>query len=318
MDRTRLDDDGDPAWACTPGDELPGGALAWERLGVGHRCETWLAWSVPFWCPVVVKLLRPHQVGDPRALRSLGREVAALADNPHPALPALLADGRADAVPHLVFDYLEGPALDEELGRCGPMDPASAAGLGAEVLAALEMVHRRGLAHLDVKPANVIFRDGGPVLVDFGSARSLGTPAYPAVRPGAPGGTAGYAAPEAEAGEPVTAAMDLYGLGATLAEVLAGIPAFDPDGGPGRRAALPPSPTADLAAALLTPRPEDRPDTAETVRILAEIVAAADRPARPGWAAAYLRSGAEGRRPGSSRPRRPPGRVPAADRRRRR
>jgi serine/threonine protein kinase len=314
MDRTKLGDDGDTAWAWGPGDELPGGVLAWEHLGVGHRCETWLAWSVGFWCPVVVRLLRPHQVGDPRALRSLAREVAAL-DNPHPALPTLLADGRADAVPHLVFEYLEGPALDEELGRSGPIDPVTAAGLGSQVLAALEVVHGRGLAHLDVRPANVIFRDGRPVLVDFGSAQGLGTPRPP----GTPVGTARYAAPEAEAGEPVTAAMDLYGLGATLAEVLAGIPAFDPDGHPGRHPAsraLPRSPTADLAAALLTPRPEDRPDTAEAARLLGEIVAAADRPARPAWAAAYLRSWADGRRPGPSRPRRPPGRESGADRRR--
>jgi serine/threonine protein kinase len=289
MDRTVPDEDGQPAWVCDPGAELPGGALAWQRLGVGHRCETWLAWSVPRWCPVVVKLARPHQVGHPRALRSLGREVAALAGNPHPALPALLADGRAAAVPHLVFDYLDGPALDEEVEDAGPMDPDTTALLGIQLLAALATVHRRGLAHLDVKPANVILPDGRPVLVDFGSARDIGT-RQPA---GAPVGTAGYAAPEAEACELVSAAMDLYGVGATLAEALCGEPAFDPAGDPARRRvpALPPSRTAELVAALLAPRPADRPDLPATLRVLGEISAAAGRPAWPAFAAVHLRSG---------------------------
>ena len=90
-------EDGLAVWDWAEGCELPGGTFALERLGVGHRCETWLVWSVALWSPAVLKAARPHQIHHPRALKSLRRETAALAGNSHPALPRLLADGTDDA-----------------------------------------------------------------------------------------------------------------------------------------------------------------------------------------------------------------------------
>src|SRR2546422_7348472 len=81
--------DGARVWSCARGTELPGGFLAWHRLGVRPRCETWLVWSVPIWNPAVLKLARPHHIQDPRAAASLAREAAALNGNQHPALPRL-------------------------------------------------------------------------------------------------------------------------------------------------------------------------------------------------------------------------------------
>lgn len=84
---TATDDlDGLAVWDWAEGCELPGGTFAIERLGVGHRCETWLVWSVSLWAPAVLKAARPHQIHHPRAVKSLRRETAALAGNLHPAL----------------------------------------------------------------------------------------------------------------------------------------------------------------------------------------------------------------------------------------
>ena len=47
----------EPSWDWPPGHELAPGLLAWALLGDGRRCETWLAWDLGRWCPVVVKLL---------------------------------------------------------------------------------------------------------------------------------------------------------------------------------------------------------------------------------------------------------------------
>ena len=200
------------------GDCLPDGSRAWDRLGVGHRCETWLAWSDDMWCPVVVKFPRPHQISHPRARRSLIREGRALAGVAHPALPGLLADGTAAAVPYLAFEHLDGVTLADAVDDGATVDPVSAALLGAQLLAGLHTVHRRGVAHVDIKPDNVVMRGGRPVLIDFGSSRRLG-----ARQPsGLPVGSPGYAAPDLEAGEPISAAMDLYGLGVTLYEAVAG------------------------------------------------------------------------------------------------
>ncbi|GAA1533891.1 serine/threonine-protein kinase [Kribbella lupini] len=211
-------EDQQPVWQSAEGCELPGGTLAVERLGVGHRCETWLVWSPVLWAPAVLKLARPHQIRHPRAVKTLQRETAALAGNQHPALPRLLADGTRDAVPHVLLEYVDGPSLADELDEQGPLSPTETALLGAQLLPAVLSLHRRGIAHLDLKPENVVLRDSRPVLIDFGSARRLGS-LQPA---GHPVGTLGYASPEQESCQPVTASMDLYSLGVTLAECLTG------------------------------------------------------------------------------------------------
>lgn len=290
MPETVIDpEDGDPVWQLAIGETLLAGLLAFERLGVGLRCETWLAWSVPLWCPAVVKLARPHQVEHPRARASLGREVGALAEVRHPGLPGLLADGRADDIPHLVLEYVDGPTLDEQLDD-GPLDSTEAALLGTHLLSALAVVHDRGMAHVDVKPDNVLIRDGRPVLVDFGSARVIGAE-QPA---GRPIGTAGYAAPELEEAGRITAATDLYGLGVTLFEALVGRPAFDVDLPAARRprpGALPDAVDARLAQTvrgLLEPEPANRPAAEEVMRELTAGITDPRRRPWPDWANAHL------------------------------
>ena len=268
---TETDDDGLPVWVCAEGGELPGGTLAIERLGVGARCETWLVWSLRLWSPAVLKLARPHQIRHPRATKTLRRETTALAGNLHPSLPRLLADGTTELVPHILIEYIDGPALDEELDEHGPLTATEAALLGAQVLPALATLHQRGLAHLDLKPENVVLRDSRPTLIDFDSARQIGS-LQPA---GRPVGTEGYVSPEQEACEPVSAAMDLYGLGMILAEAVTGVPRA-------QDAEIPPSPLAGVIARLLSEEPTERGTTAET--LLALAAAAGDVRPWPAWA----------------------------------
>lgn len=246
-------EDGLAVWDWAEGCELPGGTFALERLGVGHRCETWLVWSTELWCPAVLKAARPHQIRHPRAVKSLRRETAALTGNVHPSLPRLLADGTDDPIPHLLLEYVDGPTLTDELGENGTLSLEETALLGAQLLPPLMALHRRGLAHLDVKPDNVVLRDGRPILIDFGSARRIGSE-QPA---GHPVGTEGYASPEQEACEPVTAAMDLYSLGRTLAEAHGHLP--------------------ESLYCLIAPHPS----TAQAVTALAE--AAGELRPWPGW-----------------------------------
>jgi serine/threonine protein kinase len=283
FDADELDEDGAPISHYPPGERLPGGCLAWERFGVGHRCETWLAWSSQLWCPVVVKFPRPHQLGHPRAQRSLGREVAALDGNLHPALPRLYEDGTSGAVPYLVFEHVDGLALDDEIDEHGALQPDEVALLAAPLLAALRTVHARGLAHVDIKPENVVLRDGRPVLLDFGSARAIGATQPPGRLIGSPG----YAAPDLEAGAPISAAMDMYGIGVTLYEALTGEAAFDAELAAGERPAPPPLGDSELAALvhqLLDPDPAARPDLDHALRTIGDIAAAAGQPTWPAWA----------------------------------
>jgi serine/threonine protein kinase len=273
-----LDEDGSPVWGYDEGDALPGGTLAVYRMGVGTRCETWLAWSAELWCPVIVKLARPHQISNPRAAKSLRREVTALTGASHPTLPRLIGDGTGEPVPYLLMEYVDGPALDEELDRTGPMAATDAALMCVQILAAVSDLHRRGLAHLDLKPENIVLRDGRPIVIDFGSARRIGA-TQPA---GKPIGTAGYAAPEQEECQPISSTMDCYGVGSILYEALT-CEATGPDNG---FVLVPPALFATVTG-LLEADPQRRMTAPEAMLALAEAVPGDRRP-WPRWADSHL------------------------------
>jgi serine/threonine protein kinase len=285
MQEQTIGDDGDPVWDFQQGDRVVDGIVAWERLGEGARCETWLGWSRPLWCPVVVKLARPHQRTHPRARNSLAREVAAIGGNPHPVLPRLFAAGLDDDIPHVVVEYVDGESLDALIDDDGPLDGPATALLAVQLLSALMSLHGRGLAHLDIKPENVVVRDGRPVLVDFGSARELGRP-QPA---GHPVGTPGYSAPEMEACEAISTGMDVFGVGVTLREAFTGLSIYDND--PLRRLAAEDPPYPDnpglvaLIRAMLAPSPADRPTVPEALDAFADLFDPDRRP-WPTWLSA--------------------------------
>lgn len=210
-------DDGGLVWAPRRGTPLVPGQLAWSCLAIGYHCQTWLCWSAEFWTPTLVKLPRPGW-SRPRWTRALGREARALRPLRHPAFPRLLADRTRTELPHLVLEYLDGPALDEALDADGPLSGADVARLGVGLLSAVRGLHATGSAHLDICPDNVLLVDRRVRLVDLGASRPLGH----RLRRGEEVGTDDFVAPElaAATGGPVTAEMDVYGVGATLLAVL--------------------------------------------------------------------------------------------------
>jgi serine/threonine protein kinase len=272
----------EPSWDWPPGHELAPGLLAWALLGDGRRCETWLAWDLGRWCPVVVKLPRPGQGA--RAVAGLAQEAAVAGSTAHPGIRRLLEACLDRSPPHLVFEYVEGPTLDDALADGGPFHPVDVLLAGMQLAAALGHLHGRGLAHLDVKPGNVVLRDGRPVLIDLGLARPVGEAPPGGHRRGSPP----WMAPEQVRSQPASPGMDLFALGAVLFELTTGTQAFDPadDGPPERRwpqLAGPPPPASSrnpevpaaldqAVAALLAPEEADRP--AGAAQVLALLAAA--------------------------------------------
>jgi serine/threonine protein kinase len=165
-----------------------------------------------------------------------------------------------------VQEYLDGPTLTSAV-EDAPLAADETIAVAAQLTAVIRTLHRAGLAHVDLKGDNVILRDGRPCLLDLGSARDLGR-MQPA---GRPIGSPGYAAPELEAGDPISAAMDLYGIGTIMYEALSGVPAFDPDMAASDRPdpdalALPgdvPDALAGLTRLLLSADPARRPGSAD-------------------------------------------------------
>lgn len=275
------------------GQPLIGYYLAWHRLGVGHRCETWLSWCPERWSPVVVKLARPGQIEHPRARAAVAREVEWLRRVSHPGFAHLLADGHEAQVPHLVSEHIEGPTLSEAIDE-HPFDSVDAVQLTLQLAAAVRRLHQLGVAHLDIKTDNVILRDGRPVLLDLGSVRPIGQ----LIGAGPPMGSPGYAAPELESGEPIDARMDIYGLGGVLLEALLGVAPFDLQIPACERpdpmtlvdaVAEPARPVGRLAARLLCPDPRGRPPTIDSAlhQLSGLLPSPVDAP-WPSWAASTL------------------------------
>ena len=189
--------------------------------------------------------------------------------------------GEDDGRPFIAMEYVDGETLAELVARRGPLPPDEVAELGIQICRGLAAAHAAGLVHRDVKPQNLLLRrDGVLKLGDFGIAFGLeGTRLTMA---GTVLGTAAYLAPEQARGEEVTAAADVYGVGAVLYELLTGRPPRAPsslaeladrDGDPaaGRRTAA--RSRRSSCAASRPSRARVRPSAAAVARELAATLA---------------------------------------------
>jgi eukaryotic-like serine/threonine-protein kinase len=189
--------------------------LAWARLGEGPHCATWAGWSIERWAPVVVKV--PLEDADPdRALAALRREADHLARLRHPAFPQIFKAHLEPPAPYIVLELLEGRPLSTIIER-SLFSAGDTVRLGLQLASALRYLHSLGIAHLDLKPDNVMMRGGRALIIDFGAAQAIGEAA-----PSGPRGTDGYMSVEQQAGDAISEAMDLWSLGAILYEPLCG------------------------------------------------------------------------------------------------
>jgi serine/threonine-protein kinase len=181
---------------------------------------------------VALKLLVPEQrsAAEPRA--RLLREALALSAARHPGVVAALDAGETeDGTPYLVLELLEGRSLEGILAVRRRIGAADVAWVGAAICDALTNAHRQGIIHRDIKPSNVfVARDeqGREVvkLFDFGVAR-VPSESNKLTQDGALLGTPEYMAPEQLLARDVDGRTDLYALGVTLYECLAGVVPFE-------------------------------------------------------------------------------------------
>jgi len=209
----------DEKWRFEEGEEIVPGRYALERLGGGWDFEAYVAWDDRLYSLVVVKLVRPHLVEEPRTLRHLSQEAGLLLSLAHPMVVRGFDAVLEGARPHLAMEHLEGPTLADTIKHFGPLDPAQLLPLAFQIASAAQYLANREIVHLDIKPRNIIL-GVPPRLIDLSVARSLER----AGRITTPVGTDAYMAPEqcdpslAEIGT----SADVWGLGATLFHAVAG------------------------------------------------------------------------------------------------
>jgi eukaryotic-like serine/threonine-protein kinase len=296
-----------------------GGRYAVEKtLGGGGMAVVYLAHDAELGRPVAVKVLADNLADDPELRARFVREARLAARLSHPNVVRVYDAGEEDGLPFIVMECVDGESLAETVRREGRLDPDRVVELGLQACAGLEHAHRAGLVHRDVKPANLLVSRGTLKIADFGIAHAVEGTRLTAA--GTVLGTAAYLSPEQALGEPVTAASDLYSLGACLYELLAGHPPYGYQSlaevyarsrsGPPPRLDGVPAPLERAVLGCLARDPADRPATAAALaRELAparpsDPATAATRVARPhkaglwrnrlAWAAAIAAGGLVG------------------------
>lgn len=228
-----------------------------DRIGGGSMGEVWRGRDLVLARTVAVKIVLPALLDTPTFRARFVAEARVMAMMDHPGIVRVYDYGYTDATDpdtpgaaFLVMEFIEGESLDRVLARTGALEPRFAMKVLASLLDALGAVHRTGVVHRDVKPANVMLTSGGVVLADFGIARSpesLGLTAADALM-----GTVPYLAPELFHAETPTPAADVYAVGILGYELLSGRQPFQA----GSTAAVmymhmhePPPPLPDYVAA---------------------------------------------------------------------
>ncbi|WP_112469446.1 serine/threonine-protein kinase, partial [Streptomyces triticisoli] len=236
---------------------------------------------------VAIKVLKEELANDPDVVMRFLRERSVLLRLTHPNIVRvrdLVVEGDLLA---LVMDLVDGPDLHRYLRESGPFTPVAAALLTAQIADALAASHADGVVHRDLKPANVLLKQDGdrmhPLLTDFGIARLADSPGLTRTHEFV--GTPAYVAPESAEGRPQTSAVDIYGAGILLYELVTGRPPFS--GGSAlevlhqhlsaepRRPSTVPDPLWTVIERCLSKNPDARP-SAETLarglRVVAEGV----------------------------------------------
>jgi serine/threonine protein kinase len=195
-------------------------------LGAGGMASVYRATDLRLDRPVALKVLSANLAADPVVAQRFEREARALAAAAHPSVVAVFdvapGDPETGREPFYVMELCDGGTLADRLSGSGRLEPADLVPALASVAQGLAELHRRGVVHRDVKPANIVYSGDRPKLADFGLARSEEQDLTTLTAKGMTVGTLAYLAPELLAGSPATAASDIYALGVTAYQGLTG------------------------------------------------------------------------------------------------
>jgi serine/threonine-protein kinase len=271
-----------------------GELYAFEReLVGGGMARVYLAEDRDLHRKVVVKVL-PSELALGVSAKRFRSEILTVAKLQHPHIVGILKAGEVDGVPYFVMPYVDGESLATHLRRTGPASVRDAVAVFRDVARALAFAHNQGVVHRDIKPGNILLAAGSATVTDFGVAKALSSSL---IHPHGNGdgritdtgvslGTLLYMAPEQAANDPhIDGRADIYSLGITIYEMLAGAPPF---------AGLAPR---EMLTARLTKRPpplsgirNDVPSRLETLILKCLEADPADRPSDAGEVVEWLES----------------------------
>ena len=200
-----------------------------SKIASGGMATVYLATHKDSNVKVAIKLLK-EELQDKEKITDRFTQEGLLKLN-HPNIVKVLAVGTHSNTPYIVMDYIEGSDLEEVIKKQERLSIEKALKIFTQILQALSYVHSKGIIHRDIKPKNILIdKDGNVKLTDFGIAKSL----YSHIKTATGGylGAPAYSSPEQMDGKEVDIRSDIYSLGITLYEMLAGKVPFSSDSMP--------------------------------------------------------------------------------------
>ena len=202
-----------------------------ELIGRGAMGVVYKALDVNIDRAVAIKVMSAEARGDPNFVERFRQEARAQGALNHPNVALLFDYFVHEGAPVAVMEYIDGESLEQLIRRRGPIPAHESIPIFKQALCGVAAAHRAGIIHRDLKPANLmITKDGIVKVMDFGIAKRQGAPSATQVSTSI--GSPFYMAPEQILGRPVDCRTDVYALGITLYELLAGQRPFNSRGKP--------------------------------------------------------------------------------------
>jgi serine/threonine protein kinase len=205
-----------------------------EHIATGGMASVFKTWDHRVERLVAMKVLRSLDKNDLRAVERFRREARAAAALAHPNAVTIYDFVEELSQYFLVMEYIHGPTLKKEILDRRHLQALETLEIAAQVCAVLQVAHKRGFIHRDIKPQNIMLVSNNVStpgvasllvkLTDFGIVRVAEDAGL--TNSGIVLGTADYLSPEQARGEKLTASSDLYSLGVVMFEMLAGRPPF--------------------------------------------------------------------------------------------
>lgn len=204
-----------------PGTTIDGFELI-ERQPSGGMASIWRAQKPGIDSPIVLKVpfLDPGQDVSVIIGYEMEEMISRRLSGPH--VPRYFGFGDLRNIPYIAMEFVEGKSVASLLSG-GPLPAEEVQRIGIETATALLSLHGQKVAHLDLKPENIILAERGAVIIDFGLAHHAELPDLLAEESTVPMGSAAYIAPEQVLGERNHPPSDIFALGCILYQLASGV-----------------------------------------------------------------------------------------------
>ena len=199
-----------------------------EKVGSGGMATVYKARDTILNRYVAVKVLRDEFTTDEEFIKRFNTEAQSAARLTHPNIVSVFDVGQEYNIYYIVMELIQGKTLKQIISEEGALPWKWTVNIAIQICSALEMAHKNGIVHRDIKPHNIIItEDGIAKVTDFGIAKAVSNSTITAF--GTTIGSVHYFSPEHARGGYTDAKSDLYSLGVVMYEMITGKVPFDAD-----------------------------------------------------------------------------------------